>query len=224
MGIKTWFVLFLIFFALPVGVFASVPEIGQSQISPASAGYFLKMVKEDIELKLAQTDNVKFMRQMEFAVRRLREVKSLISEKREDLIEPNLIKYQDHIKKLERYSSGNQDLQVLADERIATHINLLISLYPNIKNTRAQLSIRAAVQNLEKRNRQEIKRLDKDLRAKVWGKTSLTQKLACEFLQKESTNSVLTQAEKKLVNIKAEECKEFLNNQLLESSPSSQYN
>ena len=48
-----------------------VSSIGYSRLSPNSPLYFLKAVREIVELKLAATEKVKVLRYMEFAERRL---------------------------------------------------------------------------------------------------------------------------------------------------------
>ncbi len=218
MSIKGLLIILLFLFLLPNFVSAQdartpkpfIPVIGSSQIAPASPFYFLKMVKEEVEWKLAQTDQVKLMRQMEFAIRRLREVKTLISEDREDLIEPNLIKYQDHLKKLGRYANGNKELELFVSDRVATQMNLLINLYPQLENNRAKLAVRATIENWERQNREELVKQEVGYQEKFWQKIALTEKLSCDFLQKEATNSSLVPSERYLINLKTEDCLEFL--------------
>lgn len=74
-------------------------DIGVSKITPASFFYFLKTVRENLEMKLALTPHVKLIRQLEFATRRLRETKSLVGG-REDLIQPTMERYWSYINSL----------------------------------------------------------------------------------------------------------------------------
>ena len=74
-------------------------DIGISKITPASFFYFLKTIRENLEMKMALTPHVKQIRLLEFATRRLREAKSLIGIK-EDLISPTLERYWFHINSL----------------------------------------------------------------------------------------------------------------------------
>lgn len=167
----------LFFFSNPV--FAQENDIGVSRITPDSIFYFLKTVREDIEMRLALTPHVKLVRQLEFATRRLRETKGLVAS-HEDLIAPTLERYWFHLSRL----------PVVDSAILTTHLKVLQNLYERLTNTQAKLSVRSTVNKISKR-------LDLPTFAKI---------PVCLFLQKEATSSALTQSEKAILLERAGDC------------------
>lgn len=166
-----------LFFTNPV--FAQENDIGVSRITPDSIFYFLKTVREDIEMRLALTPHVKLVRQLEFATRRLRETKGLAGT-HEDLIVPTLERYWYHLSKL----------PVVDSTILTTHLKVLQNLYERLTNIQAKLSIRSTVNKISKRP-------DLPTFAKI---------PVCFFLQKEATASALTQSEKAILLERAGDC------------------
>lgn len=179
--------LFLVIFTGPI---YAIEDIGQSEISPASPLYFLKIVKENIELKLAFTPNIKMIRELEFATRRLREVNSLIPINRQELIpseralliEPTL----------ERYWYFLQNVPGSGPERqtLAIHLETLERIYDRVTNQRARMAIRASINRL-------IGRADLPQSSKL---------LACTFLTKEASSSALTEVERSILLERSANC------------------
>ena len=66
----------LILFSICGVVLASDNDIGYSKLDPSSPVYFLKVIRENIEMKTAVTQRVKWLRSLEFTTRRLREARS----------------------------------------------------------------------------------------------------------------------------------------------------
>jgi len=60
------FTFYFLLFTFPYPAFA-VDDIGQSKIYPTSPLYFLKSVKEILELKFAPTSEIKAIRYLEFS-------------------------------------------------------------------------------------------------------------------------------------------------------------
>src|SRR3989344_5655222 len=110
------FLLFVLLFTVYCTLYPvfAVDDIGQSKIHPAHPLYFLKTIRENLEMRLVSTHRVKLIRQMEFATRRLREVKSLIGNSHEDLIEPTLERYWSHVREL--LEKGLIDLEMKQKE------------------------------------------------------------------------------------------------------------
>ncbi len=154
-------------------------NIGQSRISPASPLYFLKTIRENIELKFAATPRVGQIRQLEFATRRLREVKSLIPITRQDLIEPTLERYWYHLQAVDN-----------AGEVLGIHIETLESIYSQVSNKRARMAIRATVNRI-------VQRADLLGSAKV---------PACNFLTKEASSSGLNEVEREILSGRGSNC------------------
>lgn len=165
------------FFTNPV--FAEENDIGISKITPDSIFYFLKTVREDVELRLAFTPHVKLVRQLEFATRRLRETKSLVGT-HEDLVQPTMERYWYHLSKV----------PVVDSATLITHLKVLQNLYGRLTNTQAKLSIRSTINKISNR-------LDLPTFAKIQ---------ICSFLQKEATSSALNQTEKAIFWERARDC------------------
>lgn len=170
--------------------YAQSSDIGKSQIHPAHPFYFLKAVRENIEMHFAQTPNVKMLRQLEFATRRIREVKSLVTKNREDLIPPTMERYWFHMNTVLQYRPREVWLTLLLNYTISTHQNALEELYEKIGDRRAKMSIRTAIFRI----------LDgSDIPAEERVKR-------CEFLSKEATSSALTEVERAILRSRAEKC------------------
>lgn len=132
-------------------VYALENDIGQSRIDPSSPFYFLKVVRENIEFKLAVTDRVKALRDLEFATRRLRESRALIS-KDQELIVPTLEKYKYHIKNLDYLLNEKKlkDEEVLIRTRqsLVVHLEILSRLYQTLSSARAKMAVRSLMNKI----------------------------------------------------------------------------
>lgn len=180
----------IVFFSNCTSAYAAQDLIGKSQLHPAHPLYFLKPVREALEMHFAQTPRVKMIRSLEFATRRLREVKSLIDVKREDLIEPNMGKYWYHLQKLPDKDLEDGELVAFIKETTPVHLEVLENVYNVVENKRAKMAIRAALNRLSQRSDLEVK----------------TKKSICDFLAKESTSSALNQTERVVLSERAESC------------------
>lgn len=169
--------LILLSFITPV--FAFENDIGVSRITPDSYFYFLKTIREDIEMRLALTPYVRTIRQLEFATRRLRETKSLLGT-HEYLIPPTLERYWMHLSRLPYINSAI----------LITHLEVLQDLYDKLTNPQAKLSVRSVINKISKRS-------DLPIFAKI---------PVCFFLQKEATSSALTESEKVILWDRAGDC------------------
>ncbi len=154
-------------------------DIGVSRVTPDSSLYFLKTVRENIELRLALTPHVKLVRQLEFATRRLRESKSLVGT-HEDLIIPTMERYWYHLSRL----------PVIDSATLIIHLEVLQNIYDRLINPQAKLSIRSVINKTSKRP---------DL--PTFAKISV-----CFFLQKEATNSAITETERAILLERAGDC------------------
>ena len=189
-----FFISAIVFFSNCSSAYASQDLIGKSQLHPAHPLYFLKPVREILEMHFAQTPRVKFIRSLEFATRRLREVRSLIDAGREDLIEPNLEKYWYHIQKLPDKDLADGELVASIKGVTAVHLEVLEDVYRVVVNKRAKMSVRSAVNRLSQRQDLELK----------------TKGRICDFLAKESTSSALNQTEQAIYKERAQTCLSYL--------------
>lgn len=162
---------------------ASVNEIGESRIHPASPFYFLKTLRENLELKFAGTPRVRMLRQLEFGTRRLREVKSLIPTTHQDLIFPNLERYSSYISSLPDKDLTDEEAAARIKESLVIHLNVLQTIYDQISNREAKMAIRSVLNRI-------IKRADVPISAKL---------PVCNFLSKEASSSALNEVERTIL-------------------------
>lgn len=182
----TLYILHCTFFITPV---SASEDIGVSRISPASYFYFLKTIRENLELKLAFTPRIKMLRQLEFATRRLREAKTLIPN-REDLIPPTLERYISYINNFADKHEINDQLVPLLEDTLATHLKVLRQMYDQVSSKRAKMFIRSTMYRL-------VKRADVQ---------NLVKAPICKLFAKEASSSVLNQTEKFVLSERARNC------------------
>lgn len=130
-------------------------DIGISRIDPSSPIYFLKAIRENIENALAITPRVKLIRQLEFATRRLREAKALVSAGRQDLIEATLERYWFHISNLldktlpaGRQGLKDEELLLRIKESLGVHLKTLELIYAEVSDPGAKRAIRSALNKI----------------------------------------------------------------------------
>lgn len=201
------FLLSFLPFPAPAYAYAQVDSIGQSQINPASPLYFLKSVREILELKFAGTTHVTTYRQLEFATRRIREVKSLSYTSHQDLIEPTLARYLSHLQELDNIANiKDQILAAQITEAVTEHMNVLQNVYNQVSSTVARRSIRATVYRLSEWNSKlasKLSLLNKYPLAKQLVESNF---LGCNLLAKEASSSALNEVEKAVFKERAKEC------------------
>lgn len=171
-------------FLAPCGTaYAKDSDIGQSRIHPAHPLYFLKSIRENLELKFAPLQRTKMIRQLEFSTRRIREVKALISKGNQDLIEPTMERYWSHMNTVLNFRPRDEDLTLNLNQTISTHLNVLENIYVKLDRKRAKMSIRTQIYRL----------LDK---SDITGEARVS---GCEFLSKETSASALNEAERAIL-------------------------
>ena len=187
--------------------YAQADNIGQSQISPASPLYFLKAVREILELKFAVTINVKVIRQLEFATRRLREVKSLSLTSHQDLIEPTLEQYWSNLKHpIDIVTIREESLDDKVSTGLIIGMDFLQRVYDQVSNPRARMSIRSTIHKLSELDQQLIDELNKSSRSRFSQKVLESKLSACNFLAKVASSSALGQVEKAVFQERSQKC------------------
>lgn len=141
-------------------------------------------------MHFAQTSRVKTIRQLEFATRRLREVNSLISINRQDLIEATLIRYWSHVQTLPQEGIEEADLTASIGENLKIDLQFLEGIYHQLSNSRAKLAVRSTINKLVQR---------KDL-------ANEARSSGCSFLTKVASSSALTEAERAIYSQRAQKC------------------
>lgn len=186
-------------------------EIGYSIIHPASFLYFLKMAREDIELKMAQSSSVKAVRFLEFATRRIREVKALSRAEKEDLIEPALERYWTHLQDLlGNFNSLDLRRNSEIEWQVYQHLYILNNLYPSITNNRARIGIRRTIYRISTWQTKFGQILAENKQADTAVRVYEHRKMACNFLSKEASSPDLNEVEKGVFLERAKKCVQSL--------------
>lgn len=180
----------LIFFSSCNTAFAQEDNIGQSRIHPAHPFYFLKAVRENLELRFAPLQRTKMTRQLEFSTRRIREVKALVSKGNQDLIEPTMERYWAHMNTVLNFRPRDENLTLTLNQTISTHLNVLENIYVKLERKRAKMSIRTQIYRL-------LDKSDVTGEARIFG---------CEFLSKEASASALNEAERAIYKERVQGC------------------
>jgi len=164
-------------------------DIGLSKIHPAHPAYFLKGVRENLEMKFAQTDNVKNLRTLEFATRRLRETRALININ-QDFIPPALERYTAHLNSLSDKHQENDQFVPILQHNLQIHLQTMENIYHQASSPRARRFIRSAMNRV-------IQRGD------VPRQTKLS---ICLLFAKEASSSALSQTEQYVLENRAGKC------------------
>lgn len=187
--------------------FAQGDPIGQSQITPASPLYFLKSVREILELKFAGTTHIRAIRQLEFATRRIREVKSLSLSSRQDLIEPVLIRYLSHLQELKGIVNLQDEAfveQVI--QEVNLHMGILQKVYNQVSDRRALMSIRSTIHKISQWDQEFIDKLTLLPDSYPTDKIVKYKLIGCNFLLKEASASSLNEVERAVTAERAQKC------------------
>ncbi len=189
-------------------------EIGESLVHPASPLYFLKTLREQIELAFSVSSEAKLNRELEFAQRRLREVKSLIKVKQQEMIQPTLDKYLRHITQVGQFSQSGNDSSVRAGEAISRHVDVLARVYDQVGNPSAKAAILESLKRAEQHNRELLTKLDITRQQQLIRKIAAHQALACRFLTREATTSSLADDQKQALKERVIGCRENVREKL----------
>lgn len=173
----------LFFFSNPVFAkesFSASNDIGVSKITPVSPFYFLKTIREDLELKFAKTPRDQTLKQLEFAIRRLREAKILTATPNQDLVQPTLERYWYHLQIVLNFRPRDELLTKNIRQTLALHLRVLENMSAKANQKQAQIAIRATVSRIA-------------LKGDLDGPDI---KYGCNLLQKEASQSGLNEVEK----------------------------
>ena len=181
-------------------------DLGQSLIHPVSPLYFLKALRERIEMVLDSSNEAKAVRQVEFAQRRLREVASLVRVKRQDLIPPAIEQYKLHLKKADEFTKQDEALKVRVGEAISRHLDTLQRVYDMVGNPSAKAAIRSAIEKNEEQNTAILDDLGTESQQKLIRQTAGRQAFACKFLMREATSSGLNDSERESLKQRVKGC------------------
>ncbi len=164
-------------------------DLGQSRITPASPFYFLKVVRENWELRFAKTSQAKMLLQLELATTRLKEAKSLLSEN-QDLIQPTLERYMSNLNSLPDKHNEKDELGIKIKEALNIHLAALEQMYPLASNLKAKMAIRSVMNRV-------IQRADVAPVAKL---------PICTLFFQEASSSALSQTERMMLAERANKC------------------
>ncbi|MDD5416304.1 MAG: DUF5667 domain-containing protein [Candidatus Daviesbacteria bacterium] len=205
--ITACFLLFTFYFLLFTPSYAQEDDIGQSQITPASPLYFLKSVREILELKFAGTTHVRAIREFEFATRRIREAKGLVKTSRQDLIEPTLYRYLFHLEEFIGIANfKDPDFASQVSKNITGQMNVLQAVYNHVSDKRALMSIRATINSLSKWDLKLIDKLGLAEKPLLAEQIAVSRLSACNFLSHEASSSALNEVERAVFSERTKQC------------------
>lgn len=191
--------------------FAQGGSLSQFQNNPASPLYFLKGVREAFEIKFAATPRVKALRELEFSMRRIKEVKSLSLSSRQDLIEPTLARYLTNLKDLKNKG-------IFYDEAVVTQttasvieqMQMLLAAYYQVTEPGAKMSLRATINRLTQWDQEFIDKLHALSKPHLAEKVAPSKLSGCKFLSKEASSAALLEVEREVFGERAKVCFETL--------------
>lgn len=186
----------------------------QSKIHPAHPLYFLKSVREILEIKAAATENIKVLRYLEFSTRRIREVNTLAHNNHPDLIPPTLEKYWLNFNKLNGLVNvTDQDLMRQITDSLAQHLTILERVYHQLGSKRAKMAIRLTIQRIFEENQLLLDKISQQTSEKnkdIVQKITLNQILTCHLLVKQASESGLNDVEKVVLIKRANQCQKII--------------
>ncbi len=188
-------------------------ELGKSRISPASPFYFLKSVREVLEIKFAGTTHIRALYKLEFANRRIREVNSLVETPQEDLIQPTLERYWSLMQELKGITSLNdQDMAKRVSGGAVSQMSDLQENYSKASDPTAKRSIRTHIHRLSEWEQELIDKLDliKPPMPALTEEIAVSKMSACNFLSQEASAAALNEVEKVVLANRAGNCLEGL--------------
>lgn len=168
-------------------------DIGFSKLDPSSPIYFLKVIRENLEMKTAVTERVKLLRYLEFATRRLREARTLIG-KDISLISPTLEKYSYFLKLLPEKGLTDGEVTTRIKESLIIHIETLEQMYIQLPDLSAKMAVLATLNKI-------VGRIDIPNYARL---------PVCNLFSKEATSSALNQTEQFVLSARAKSCLGYL--------------
>lgn len=199
-------IIFVFFFSV-YPVFAQDNNIGESRINPASPLYFLKGVREVVELKFTKTSGDKALLQLEFATRRIREVNSLAKTSRQDLIVPTIVRYLSNLESLTGVAYlGNVIFATKITDSVTTQMTFLQSVYSQISDSNARRSIRSTVNSLTGWDDKLILKLNEQKDDSLAQKVNDSRLSGCSFLSKEASASGINEVEKSILFERGQKC------------------
>ncbi len=183
-------------------------EVGRSVISPTSPLYFLKTIRERIEVLFAGTTETKLNRELEFSIRRIREVNSLINAQKLDQIPITLERYNKHTKQAEGFAGSDEALKITIAEQLARHLDVLQRAYDLVGDPRAKMAILTAVERVEEHNRNLLEKLSVEKQQRLIRSIADRQTFACKLLIREASGSGLNDVEVAVLKEKANNCRD----------------
>lgn len=193
-------------FLLATPVFAQ--NIGSSRLSPENPLYFLKPVRESLEIRFAGTEKVRVIKRLEFAERRLREVNSLIALHREDLVQPNLEKFLLEISLIRPVREKN--LNPMVSDNLGHYMQVLVTFYSNLTDSKAKLGVRSTIYRFMELNKVYYTNMVPALTGQIYPPQVSKFALGCNLLSKESKDLSLNESERQVLKERGEKCERLL--------------
>lgn len=190
-------------------------DVGRSLISPNSPLYFLKNLREKLEIKTSPDEKTKAIRELEFSIRRIREVKSLIKSGKEDLVPATLEKYKEHLKNSKSWlRTVGADSMVEAGSGVARHLYVLKSLYLEATTKEAKRALMGASKAAYDYNNKLMEDLSVGEQQALIKNIALRQAAFCQFLAALSDDSLWNQTELAVLKEELAKCQQDIDKNL----------
>lgn len=190
-------------------------DVGKSLIAPNSPLYFLKNLRERLEIKTASDEKVKATRELEFSIRRIREVKSLIKSGKEDLIPATLEKYKEHLKNSRSWlRTVGAGPMLEAGNGVARHLFVLQSLYLETTTKEAKRGLLGASKEAFSYNKKLVEELSVGEQQALIKQIALRQASFCQFLERLADDTLWNQTERAVLKEEVISCQEYIDKYL----------
>lgn len=143
------------------------------KLLPDNPFYFLKGIKEKIELFLAQSPEAKAEKYAELATRRVAETKQLINKGKPEFVERLMEKHKEHLgkaeEKIEEAKEKGRDVErilAIVAEAASIHQAVLIEVYEKVPE-QAQEAIEHAIEVSNKGQEKALEAISKEKREKL---------------------------------------------------------
>lgn len=190
-------------FLLTTPAFAQ--NVGSSRLSPDNPLYFLKAIRESLEIQFAGTEKVRVLKRLEFAQRRLREVNSLAASHREDLVAPNIEKFLLEINLVRPVKDVSMNPTV--SNSLGHYMEVLVAIHDSLTDPRAKLAIRSAIYRLMDFNYTYYTNMQPIVANKIFPPQESKFKRGCDLLTKEASSSALNESERQILKERGEKCR-----------------
>lgn len=184
-------------------------NIGSSRLSPENPLYFLKAVREKLEIQFAGTEKVRILKRLEFAERRLKEVNSLIAVHREDLIAPNMEKFLLELT-LIKPAKDKYIIPTTVSNSLGYYMQALVGFYNSLTDPKAKLGVRSTIYRLMDLIQFYYGNMTPELASQIFPLQETKFLAGCNLLAREALSQNLSESERQILKERGAKCEQTL--------------